>query len=194
MNQSQEKIFNHIAQELVDIKLHMKYLNGIFIDHPGERKRAVLDMASPIFFHLTFHLFYNHILLSLSKLIDPPEQRGSENLSIKNLIKKLQPLPSSISSDVDALMNQIEQALGNAIKQHRNKRIAHNDLDTKLQAGQLPRVTENDLYLSIQGFEKLMNIISKHYFNRERDYESNVSHSNTPSTLIEIIRRGIEKH
>lgn len=193
MNQSQEEIFNHISQELVDIGLHVKYLYGIFIDRPKERKREVLDKASPIFFNLAFHLFYNHILMSLSKLIDPPRQGGNENLSIKNLIEKLQPLPSSISSDVDAMMSQIEQALGNSIKQHRNKRIAHNDLKTKLQAGQLPRATEKDLYLSIEGFEKLMNILSKHYFNFERDYDSNVSYNNTPSVLIEIIRRGLEK-
>ena len=62
MNQNQEEIFNHIAQELVDIGLHVKYLYGIFIDHPEERKREVLDKASPIFFNLTFDLFYNHIL------------------------------------------------------------------------------------------------------------------------------------
>ncbi len=193
MNQSQEEIFNHIAQEIVDIRLHIKYLYGIFIDRPEGRKREVLNEASPIFFNLAFELFYNHVLMSLSKLVDPPKQGGNENLSIKNLIEKLKPLPSSISSDVDAMMSQIEQALGNAIKQYRNKRIAHNDLVAKLQAGQLPRVTEQDLYLSIEGFEKLMNIISKHYLKFEREYDSNVSCNNTPSVLIEIIRRGLEK-
>lgn len=193
MNQSQEEIFNHIAEELVDVGLHVKYLYGIFIDSPEERKREVLYKASPIFFSLAFHLFYNHILMSLSKLIDPPRQGGNENLSIKNLIEKLRPLPSSISSDVDAMIIQIEQALGNAIKQHRNKRIAHNDLKAKLQPGQLLRVTEEDLCLSIEYFERLMNILSKHYFNFERDYEATVPHNNAPLVLIDIIRRGLEK-
>lgn len=192
MNPSQEEIFNHIAKELVNIGLHVKYLYGIFIDSPEEHKREVLDTASPMFFYLTFHLFYNHVLMSLSKLMDPPKQGRNENLSIKNLIEKLQPLPSSISSDVDAMMSQIEQALGNA-KQHRNKRIAHNDLVANLQPGQLPRVTEKDLHLALEGFENLMNILSKYYFNYERDYDSNVSCNNTPSILIEIIRRGLEK-
>ena len=80
-----------------------------------------------MFFDFAFHLFYDHILLRSAKLSDSAKQSGSENLSIHNLIEKLEPIPQEISIDIQDNLNKITNNFS-SIRAQRNKRIAHNDL------------------------------------------------------------------
>lgn len=190
MNSAQEEIFNEIAEEVCNINLHWKYLTELFIDGPGERKQEILNQASPIFFDFAFHLFYDHILLRSAKLSDPAKQAGSENLSIHNLIEKLEPIPQEISSDIQKHIKQITDNLA-SIKSHRNKRIAHNDLEAKLSRLKLPQVNEAEISSVINGLEDLLNVISRQYFGFTRDYKASVPNNCEPSHLLAVLKSGI---
>ncbi|WP_137886797.1 hypothetical protein [Pseudomonas sp. 2FE] len=190
MNLDTEEIFNAIAEEVSYINLHWKYLTELFIDGPGERKQEILNRASPIFFDFAFHLFYDHVILKSAKLADPAIQAGSENLSIHNLISKLEPIPQEISSDIQKHLDQITSNL-TSIKSHRNKRIAHNDLEARLAKQQLPQVNETEISSVINGLGELLNAISLHYFGFSRNYKASVTASCEPSHLLNILKSGV---
>ena len=78
------------------------------------------------------------ILLSISRLVDPKQTFGKDNLTLEQLVHSID------STKYSQLRRDIEQRLSHArdrcafAKDQRNKRIAHSDLFTKLQVKTLP--------------------------------------------------------
>ena len=183
-----EEIFVAIRSEVISLNLHWKYLSGVFLDEPGERKWTVLSSAAPHFFDLTFHLFYDHILLKSAKLVDPEKSRSDENLSIANLLSKIPRISQNSKDEIYSNLEAIKFKIS-SIKAHRNKRIAHNDLKTKLRSNSLPQVQESEFIAVLHGFNDLLNLIQKELWGDTTNFDIKVPPNDEPSSLIALLKR-----
>lgn len=183
-----EVIFNAISFEVISLNLHWKYLSGVLLDAPGERKWDVLSSTAPQFFDLTLHLFYDHILLKSAKLVDPEKIRGDENLSIANLLSKIPNISHEVQAKIDATFGTLKTNIS-SIKTHRNKRIAHNDLNTKLKNSSLPQIQESEFIAVLHGFNDLLNLLQKELCGDTRDFDIKVSQIDEPENFIELLKR-----
>lgn len=190
MNQEGEEIFDAIAKEVSYINLHWQYLTELFFDKHSGNAQQILNQASPLFFNLTLQLFYDHILLRIAKLTDNATQGSNKNLSIKNLTSKLP--PKTLSQIEDILAKITSNTKG--IKMHRNKRIAHNDLDALLSKINLPQIFETEISLAIDGLNELLNVISLEHFEFSRNHRISVPPFCEPSHLLDILKLGVKNH
>ena len=183
-----EEIFDAISDEVISLNIHWKYLSGVFLDEPGERKWEVLSSTAPQFFGLTLHLFYDHILLKSAKLVDPEKSRSDENLSIANLLSKIPSISHEAQVKIDTTFDTLKTNIS-SIKAHRNKRIAHNDLKTKLKTSTLPKIQESEFIAVLHGFNDLLNLLHKELWGRTRDFDIKVPPIDEPGSLIELLKR-----
>lgn len=192
MDKQQERIFDDICNEVLDLNLHYRYLKGVFINQPGNNKDQILQKASPIFFDIAFHLFYDHVLLGIKKLSDPASQSGNENLSVLNLLAKLKPYPAAIAKNINAQEAILLDSSKN-IKVQRDKRISHNDLNARLGITPLPHIEESEIDECLSALESLLNEISQHYKHEKINFTSTTPALNCdPAFLLEVLKKGTE--
>lgn len=186
-SQDHEEIFDAIKFEVISLNLHWKYLSGVLLDEPGQRKWEILSSTAPIFFDLTLHLFYDHILLKSAKLVDPDKTRNDENLSIANLLLKMPTISCEAWSKVNATFDLLKSNIS-SIKVHRNKRIAHNDLQTALKTQSLPQIQESEFIAVVQGFNDLLNLIQKELRGYTTNFDSEVQPIDEPENFIALLK------
>ena len=143
--------------------LHRKW--GIFrqIFVSGENVVELLNGVAPGFFRVCKDLLADDILLSISRLADPKQTFKSDNLSLEQLIYSVD------ARQYPDLMRETEQLFRVArdkcafAREQRNKRIAHNDLLTKLQAETLSSPTTTNVEAALETIRALMNAIEKYF-------------------------------
>ena len=183
-----EEIFDVISSEVISLNLHWKYLSGMFLDGSGERKWEVLSSTAPQFFDLTLHLFYDHILLKSAKLVDPEKSRSDENLSLANLLSKIPNISHEAQVKIDNVFDTLKTNIS-SIKAHRNKRIAHNDLKTKLKTSSLPKIQESEFVAVLHGFNDLLNLLQKELWGGIRNFDIQVPPIDEPNSFIALLKR-----
>ena len=135
----------------------------------SEARLAVLNRSGRDFFALCQHSFVSDILASAGRLLDPATQgkgkREKENLSLERLRDTIAAVgDNALASRVTAMLEAVEHLEAGA-REHRNRRLAHNDLPTILAQGgaRLPEVTVADLDGLLAGLAEILNVVDRHY-------------------------------
>ncbi len=102
------------------------------------------------------------LTLGLTKLTDPAETKGKKNLSLLRLIDELE---SSDFKNKMMVHYQKIKSLVEAAQDHRNKRIAHNDLNVLTQnyPKLLPNLTLNCLESVLTSIEDFLDEFQFHF-------------------------------
>ncbi len=185
------EIFDKLDQEI--IWLHAKY--RIFFQlfaHSEERIRFLSEKA-PGFFRVTQDVLLHDIILSLSRLTDPPITRGKENLSIRTLNKFAKRLDDcTFYSDISSRVEDIV-ALCKPFRTWRNKRIAHTDLPTvlKYNPDPLPGISRKMIENVLRRLRELFNYIIGHFEDSETAYE-HVIYQGDGDTIVFLLERADE--
>jgi hypothetical protein len=134
-----------------------------------EKRLEIMSRAAPDFFGIVREVLVDSVLLSLAVLYDPARSRvrrkERENLSIERLIDAArQHLGNeassdaairSLTTDLETLRQSVEE-----IRMHRNRRIAHADLESQLNPNEeLPPVLWADLKSVVRHTYELLNKI-----------------------------------
>lgn len=115
------------------IHVHMNWAMLVELTKDQER-RSLLHSTGRHFFFEVHRAFVNDVLLRLSRLTDPARQGQHDNLSLWALLDDI--CDPCIKSRIRKLIEDVEGKI-RPLKQHRDKRIAHFDLDVALD----PNVT-----------------------------------------------------
>ena len=143
--------------------LHRKW--GIFrqLFVSGEHVVALLNRVAPGFFRVCEDLLADDVLLSISRLGDPKRTGRADNLSLEQLIHSIDTgRYPDLRREVDQLFRVMRDKCAFA-RDHRNKRIAHNDLSTKLHAEPLSSPTTTNVEAALESMRALMNAIEKYF-------------------------------
>src|SRR6266404_1048523 len=156
-------------------QLHRKW--GMFcrLFASGENIVELLNTSAAGFFRTLEDLLADDILLSISRLADPKQSFGKDNLTLERLVH-------SIDSTKHAqLKREIERRFSNArdkcafAKDQRNKRIAHSDLSTKLQVNSLPSPTKTNIEEALESIRRVMNSVELYFFPPVYSQDVNIS-------------------
>ena len=103
------------------------------------------------------------LMLSICRLSDPPVSFGNDNLSISALVHNL-----GESSDISVLKDEFQKAC-EPVRQYRNKRVGHNDLNTtiKPQDNPLPGIGRMHIDRIVELAETLLNLVYQRFVDGE---------------------------
>jgi hypothetical protein len=119
----------------------------------------VLNKNAALFFQIIQDELWDSVLLRIAALTDAPEMRGRKNLSIRAL-PALMPnveLTDEIQKLCDEALKETEFA-----REHRNKRIAHNDHDYHVNraAVSLNGISRAKVELMLDTIRKVMAVVN----------------------------------
>ena len=144
-------------------QLHRKW--GIFCQlyASGENIVELLNISAPGFFRTCEDLLADDILLSISRLIDPRQTLGKDNLTLERLVHSIDATKyPQLRVDIERLVSDAKDKCAFA-KNQRNKRIAHSDLSTKLQANLLPSPTKTNIEEALESIRRVMNVVQLYF-------------------------------
>jgi hypothetical protein len=157
-----QRVFQPLNNELTWINAKWQ----IYLQFYGTKKEDLdlINRMSPTLFRIIQDTLVDDLILSISRLTDPPftklGKKTRENLTFSRLFqeidsKKHPHLLTKLQTLLDRLQLSCE-----SMREQRNKRIAHTDLDTKLNANLLPAVTRSMLEEALKLCSDIMNAIS----------------------------------
>ncbi len=183
------KLFHKLWNEFAWMQIKWQEYVDLYGTSP--ERIELLNSTSPRFFKLIQDVLLEDILLSLSRLTDPPKTGGKENLTFNAL-------PAFIS-DVDfhntisELVKKAVDALGFA-RDWRNRHIAHRDLKLAIgdEIAPLSSVTRLKVANGISFLYKILNAIYQKYFKAELSPKV-FSPMNGAISLLYILQDGLNE-
>ena len=154
----------------------------------------VVNESAKFFFAKTQYVFVDNIILSIARLLDPAISGSFKNLSLEQLLNQLKNDENSgedLIKRLEVLLQKIQNLI-EAFKVHRNKRIAHLDLEINKNesAGSLPEISEDNMYEIIRHLDQFMNEINYHYNATEVDYKIMLPKDSDGRALIHQLIKG----
>lgn len=167
-----DEVFDLLASEL-----NSAYTKAVFFDHLFENENLpTLDAVAPGFFSTVQEILFDDLVLTVARLTDPSSTLGTSNLTLSRLVEMVDPgqFPQ-VRLQTDFELCRLK-ACGDALRRHRNKRIAHSDLQTLRNSGgpaespgelfgqtSLPLIGLVSITDTLAIAERVMSAISEHY-------------------------------
>ena len=131
----------------------------------------IMNSSAPRFFWSLDRVLWQDILLSLSRLADPPGTGGKQNLTFHRL-SRLTPNDGP-RTELDTAINEYEKAVKFA-RDWRHALFAHRDLDHAMEpdANPLAEASRASVIAAIQSAAAVMNLIELHYQKSTTAYDA----------------------
>jgi hypothetical protein len=142
--------------------LHRKW--GIFrqLYVSGENVVELLNIVAPGFFGVCKELLADDVLLSIGRLADPKQTFKADNLSLEQLVFSIDEKYPDLISELEQLLSITRDKCAFA-REQRNKRVAHTDLSTRLEAKPLSSPTTTNVEAALESIRDVMNAIEKYF-------------------------------
>ncbi len=161
------KVYGYLAGEIIRIRTKWIYFRQLFMDSDHRTKK--LSRAGSYFFGELQIILKNDLILSLSRLTDPPRNGKHENFTVELFIEKLLEeseaiLAAKLKSKACELSTCVK-----SLRVHRMKRIAHYDLSSVItpEDEPLPALPLRDLRIAIETIEAFLSIVHTHFTNAQ---------------------------
>jgi len=164
-----EEYFEAIDNEVIN--LH--YFWVIFKNtYAVEKNIDLLNRFDPHFFGIVQNLYWDSILLNISKLTDKEYNGSNRNLSLLTIYNDLEnELDNSIRRELNNKINKIKE-LEKKVRFHRSKRITHKDLKSVFYGKEFESngISRNDIDEILSLIREFMNIILIYKNKPEKQY------------------------
>jgi transcriptional regulator with XRE-family HTH domain len=165
--------------------LHANWDLFQFLFMGGAERVSILNRTAPNLFGAFQDALLTSIFLDVSRLTDPAETSGKQNLTLETLVVEITSraqaqFRNKLRKLLDSLKDQTK-----AIRIYRNKRLAHMDRATRLnkKAPIAPGVTFADVDASLKGIAKFLNTFSVDFTGILMSYEHS-DYSPGPQALL----------
>lgn len=155
----------------------------------------LLDDTASFFFQILREVLRDDFILSLCRITDPPASpvRGVKrsNLTIEYLISIIPDADSTLKETLKRGLLPIIKDRCKSFRDHRNRRVGHYDLDTRLKRPDalLPGIGIVDADAALKSIADVLNAVELYYDNNEQSYDQGIYGSGNASELIEFIGR-----
>jgi hypothetical protein len=183
-----EQIFEYVNQSVVQLSFRWKIYCELFDSGPDNI--AVLNASGAEVFCLFQKLALDDAILALSRLTDPAScGKNKDNANINYLLKNAAPsLAQDINTELQAIFECLEKHVQN-LSVHRDKALAHTDLQHALQLETLPPVLYDELESAMKECRNLMSKLGQSLFTRTYCYEVTIPFGRSGSDLLAHLRR-----
>lgn len=161
--------FWHLNQKVLN--LHVLWQQYMELYGENEDVVRVLNRNAGFFFRVVQGEFWDSVLLGICRLTDPAEMRGrppTRNLSLKALPSLIS--DAGLKSKIFEL-SEIAVSVGRFARSHRNKRLAHQDIDYLTGIEPLAGVNRKLIGDALRSIREVMNAINLHFFDSSTFYE-----------------------
>jgi len=183
-----DPLYNNVAAAFITWKIFRQ----LFI-HSKERTKLLNDVGKG-FFSVVQDLLRDSTFMTLARMTDPARSMGCDNLTLKQLQKKIKDSGDvTFANSMNADITQIQTANA-AIRQWRNRRLAHSDLQTVLtfSSAPLPGVSSADVRAILAQIANLMNRVAVHFAENTTAYQG--SYSNGDGNHIASVLQSAKEH
>ena len=173
--------------------LHFAWKSLLRLYGEDQETVDVLNRCSGSFAGRLQTVLSNHVFLGLSCLKDPARHGERENAVFALVIDEAQKNGScDLAKRLKERLLEFKK-LCEAITLHRNRRIAHSDLDVALHIGEgdLPDVSRRDVEAVLAAARAFMHVVEVEYLGSQTAYELGVD-SRGAEHLVFWLRQGLE--
>jgi hypothetical protein len=169
VKQEIESLYAFLHDEVAWIHYRVLVFRQLY--ESGTEVHDLLRWASPWVFYLIYRDLLNAIVLSLTRLIDPPQQgkgRHYKNASLEYLLGRIKVLEPGPTIDALGLHLKVMRGYCSGIRQWRSKLAAHRDITTVTEPPPFKVVSfgQRDLELALAELRSFMNLLQTSYAGR----------------------------
>jgi hypothetical protein len=179
-------LFSHLAGQALHARVKWTMFRDLFIESP--KNIELLNRTAPAFFAWTQQALLDDLIVSLSRMLDRPKT-GQQNLVLRRLLDALPSgVRAKIGSTLESLLKCAETTEGR-LRHHRNKPIAHQDLNTLLSidGAQLEPTTCGEVRRTLEHIEALLGTVYTHFTDSTLIWDMPDIHGG-PDSLLSYLR------
>lgn len=163
-----QNVHDELFQEVAAIHLKWNHWQELFSD---KATVALLNKTAAAFFALHQQVLIDDIALSTARLLDPAKTGMYKNLSLERLRDCVHAMnDSQLTTNFNAAFDDFARRTA-SVEEYRNKKIAHNDLETVRGVVRLPSVTVSDINGALDALRKTMNVVKNYLTGSVVGYE-----------------------
>ena len=161
----------------------------------------LLEYAARLFFRINQEVLRDDIILGVCRLTDPAKSKvrgvDRDNLTIEHLAEKIPSEDRILRGKMSPLLKTVKEKTAN-FRIHRNRRIAHDDLEAHLNRvdSLMPGLSITYVDDAFASLAEVLNTVERYYDNNQRTYHNGVYGRGGGSDLLEFIERNkaLEKY
>ena len=140
----------------------------------------LLNFVGGAFFADVQHVLMDDLRLRVSRLTDPPQTGKGKNLTVKRLLDfcECDELREKVEEQIEAVC----EAAGESAREHRNKRISHNDLAYALGGSELPSTSLRQIRRALDAVHAVLLTVYREL--RSSGLHGDVSHGPRVSAFL----------
>lgn len=185
-----QPIWNALTPEIT--WLHGRWIIYRQLFGTSPKRIEMLNEAAGTFFFVIQAVLLDEVQLTLGKLGDPAEQGRNRNMTLASLRDIVMQLGhSNLCRRLDVLLSTFDERC-NRIRVRRNKRLAHYDFETLMNARSEPLegASRQEIEDALASLREFVNEIERHFTNGMTAYEHFMLRDDGEA-LVATIMRGL---
>lgn len=179
-------IYDGLDRELSWYQRTLTALYDLYVDKSANVE--IFNALAPDFFGFLQRTLVDSLIVLLGRLTDAESNRSQENLSFKRLVAEVDNSQHApLRDEVHIHLAKIELHSQSARK-HRNKRVAHSDLDIALSSSTLPDIVIVDFKEVLKACRDLLNAVASYFDGFEVSHTVAPAPGGTHSLLLALQR------
>jgi hypothetical protein len=173
-----QKRLDAVHLEVCELHFKWKYFAQLFAEKRGYE---ILNATAPSLFAYVQDLMLHDIILCIARLTDPVKSKGQANLSFDSILAEI--ADPSLRAEAFEIISRIKRKTG-AVRDWRNKKLAHNDLAKAIEGNPLPPIYIADLREVLKLTSQLLNLFCTRFQDTEVAYEQCVTSGDGESLMF----------
>jgi hypothetical protein len=160
-----QKRLDAVHLEVCELHFKWKFFSQLFTE---KQRFEILKSTAPSLFSYVQDLMLHDIIFCIARLTDPLKSKGQANLSFDSILAEIG--DKSLHAEVSEIISTIKAKTG-AIRDWRNKKLAHNDLAKAIEGKPLPLIYIADLSEVLKLASQVLNIFYTRFQDTEVRYD-----------------------
>lgn len=183
-------VFDQLSDEVM--WMHTKWVNHTQLFRSSEKRRKMLTECASTFFFIVHNVLIDDAIMSLSKLTEPAGSGNRRRLSFARLQKEVRNNGDrKLADELSRIVQKLDEK-GQLIRAHRNKRIAHLDLQTAINKVKLDKISVEMIEEMLALTVHYMNAIQGHYYHAHVEYGWGITSVRDADALISKLKDALQ--
>jgi len=164
------EIFMWLCQDVASLQNKWSFYLELF---SSQENTALLSDLAQSSFHIIEESLRDDLTMAIYRMSDPSQSRGKDNRRKDNLSLETLALRCGAIDSVTDLLEDFKKAC-KPVRQYRNKRVGHNDLNTTIKPhdNPLPGIGRSQIDRILELASKILNIVYQNFVDGELFFAS----------------------
>jgi hypothetical protein len=178
ISETLQKRLDAVHLEVCELHFKWEFFSQLFTE---KQRFEILKSTAPSLFAYLQDLMLHDMILCIARLTDPLKSKGQANLSFDSILAEIG--DPSLRTEVSDIITKIK-AKAVAIRDWRNKKLAHNDLAKAIEGKPLPLIYIADLSEVLKLTSQVLNIFYTRFQDPEVAYDQCITSGDGDSLMF----------